>query len=114
MLIASTAAGLIVGWFFKTKFLTLGFCVLGGAAGFFASAILFNLLIVNFTEEEYVLIITLVVGILIGAILSYVLMDGVIIITTSFIGSYIFVRGIGTFVGGFPSEIELYKDLVSK
>jgi len=34
-----------------------------------------------------------------------------VIIATSFIGSYIFVRGIGMLAGGFPSEAELVNQI---
>jgi uncharacterized membrane protein len=35
----------------------------------------------------------------------------VVIIATSFIGSYIFVRGFGIFIGGWPSEVELMNQI---
>ena len=40
-------AGLVVGYFMMTKFLIIGFCILGGLAGFFFGGLLYNLLLIQ-------------------------------------------------------------------
>mmetsp|Transcript_8962 Transcript_8962/g.6727 ORF Transcript_8962/g.6727 Transcript_8962/m.6727 type:complete len:140 (-) Transcript_8962:45-464(-) len=91
----------------KEKFLSLGFIVLGAIAGIFAGAILFSLVIIHFYDEDWVLILSVVVLGLIGGIVAYKMKDGVMIIVTSFIGAYMFVRGISVFIGGYPNELEM-------
>ena len=40
--------------------------------------------------------------------LSWIYTEKFIILATSFLGSYRFVRGISLFAGGFPNETEIY------
>lgn len=49
----------------------------------------------------------IVVFTLIGAILGYEFKEYVVIVATSFIGSYISVRSISILLGGFPNEFEI-------
>jgi hypothetical protein len=44
----------------------------------------------------------------IGAYLAYKFNTAIVIMSTSFLGAYLFVRGFAMFFGGFPSEVELY------
>jgi len=100
-------AGFGIGYIMKSKFLTLGFMVLGAIAGVFFGAILFTLALVHLSDEAWVLILSVVVMGLLGAVLALKLKDGVMIMVTSFIGAYMFVRGISIFLGGYPGEIEI-------
>lgn len=104
-------ASFLVGYCMKTKLLMLGFMVLGGVAGFFVGGIFFNLVMVEWASSLWAFIGTLFFFILLGIILGYKLKDSVVIISTAFIGSYLFVRGISLFTGGYPSEKDLIKDL---
>ena len=44
---------------------------------------------------------------LLAALLTFVIYNHVIILTTSFMGAYLFWRGISMYLGGFPNEFNL-------
>ena len=48
---------------------------------------------------------------LIGACLSWCFYYYTVIISTSFVGAYLFVRGISLYTGGYPNEIDYIKQL---
>lgn len=82
--------------------------IAGGISGFFIGQFLYNLFGNKIEMNGLVLnIIFDVVAIAVMVIVAYCFNKFIIIFATSFIGSYIFVRGISLFAGGFPSEIEI-------
>ena len=46
---------------------------------------------------------------LVCALLTFVIYNHVIILTTAFMGAYLFWRGISMYLGGFPNEFDLIK-----
>ncbi len=46
------------------------------------------------------------------AFMTCCLFDHVLIIGTSFFGSYLLMKGIGAYAGGFPNEVTIYEDIV--
>ncbi len=110
-ILVSIMIGVVVGFFMKTKLLTIGFCILGGVAGFFMGGIIFNLFMVEWASSLIAFWATLIFAAIIGIGLAYWLKDSMVIMCTSFIGSYIFVRGISMLAGGFPTEMELMNQI---
>ena len=47
-------------------------------------------------------------GIVLG-VLSFIWFDYIVIICTSILGGYLFIRGISLFAGGYPNEFTLYE-----
>lgn len=85
--------------------------VLGGVAGFFAGGIIFNLFMVQWATSVVLLWSTIIFTAMIGVCLAYYFSENIVILSTSFIGSYLFIRGISMIFGGYPSEMELYNEI---
>lgn len=47
------------------------------------------------------------------SVLSMVFFDHALIIGSTIMGSYVFIRGISAFAGGFPNEFILYEDIIN-
>ena len=94
-----------------TKFLKIGLCILGAVAGFFAGGIIFNIFMVEWVTSVFALWCTILFFMMIGGCLAYYFEDNIVILSTAFIGSYLFIRGISMFIGGYPSEIELFNEI---
>ncbi|MCQ2821431.1 MAG: TMEM198/TM7SF3 family protein [archaeon] len=79
--------------------------ILGALSGYFLGKIVF---VSFFAEVEWhpnvVQVLTYVVCMAIFIVLAILLMDIIVIISTSFLGAYAFIRGISIFAGGFPNE----------
>lgn len=54
---------------------------------------------------------SLVIGAIIGAILSFELKDFIVILVTSIMGSYIITRGLSLVFGNFQSELDVYYNI---
>lgn len=100
--------------FLVYRFIWIGIGVLGMVGGYFLGTLLYFIL---FTFEKCnSIIVMLVISIffsIIGGILAFKFESGVIIIGTSGMGSYLFMRGWSRILGGFPSEgamIDALKD----
>jgi len=102
---------IVVGYIMKTKFLKLGFMILGGVGGFFLGSLLYSLLLVELSSSIAVMWCTILFFMIIGACLGYKFESEIVILSTSFIGSYIFVRGFSIFIGGYPNEIQMMNDI---
>lgn len=105
MLAVGIILGCTTGYFvFKYHEKFMSFFV-GGLAGFLLGEFLFNLFgsLINL-NAILVHILFILICIIISIILAYFLRDYIIIISTSFIGAYAFIRGISLFAGYFPSE----------
>jgi len=64
-----------------------------------------------FNSNKIALIIFLVIGILSVALASYYYRRQVILIATSYVGSYLSIKGLGILIGGFPNEFTLYQQI---
>ena len=99
--------GLLVG-LLLAKLSKLGIFVLAGWGGFCLGLILYNSFIYKIDNSHAILFwITNILLALIAGVLSIYFFDHILILTTSFIGSYLFIRGISFYAGGFPDEIDL-------
>jgi len=99
--------GLLVG-LLLAKLSKLGVFVLAGWGGFCLGLILYNSFIYKLDNSHAILfwIFNILLAIIAG-VLSIYFFDHILILTTSLIGSYLFIRGISFYAGGFPDEIDL-------
>lgn len=103
------AVGLILGgtagyfvWVYNEKVIAF---VCGGVAGFFVGQFLFSLFGNRISANGMVIYWVFIgVSIIVLTIMAWCFKKLIIIFTTSFIGSYCFIRGISLFAGGFPDE----------
>lgn len=105
ILIIGIILGCTAGYFvFKYHEKILTFLV-GGLGGFLLGEFLFNLFgnAIN-GNGTLIHILFIVISIVACIILAYFLKSFIIILATSFIGSYALIRGISLFAGHFPSE----------
>lgn len=97
--------GVALGWLtIYFKIVKLSMYLLGGFAGFFVGAFLFTLGLAMFSWEleSWVMIATAVFFALIGVLLAWQFGDGICIISTAIIGSYLFMKGLADFLGNYP------------
>ena len=113
ILVISLALGLVLGYFIakhNEKFLPL---LVGGVSGFFLGQFLYSVF-GNKIELKPLLVNILFVSIsiIVLVIIAYFLQSFIIIFATSFIGSYVCIRGVSFILGGFPSEFTII-DLIN-
>lgn len=97
--------GLGVGYL-ATKLEKIGACLLAGWGGF-CLGILLNESVLYYFGSAVLLWIVNGACALIAAIAAWFLFNQAIIISTAFVGSYLTMRGIGLYAGGFPNEYVL-------
>ena len=97
-----------VAGFVLAKLSRLGAGVLAGWGGFCLGLILYNSFLYKADDERRIVfwVFNISLAILAG-ITSIFLFNHALIIGTSIIGAYGFVRGISMYAGGFPDEMEL-------
>ena len=103
------AVGLILGgtagyfvWIYNDKVISF---VCGGVAGFFVGQFLFSLFGNRIPANGMVIYwVFIAVSIIVLTVVAWCFKKFIVIFTTSFIGSYCFIRGISLFAGGFPDE----------
>lgn len=79
--------------------------VCGGVAGFFVGQFLFSLFGNRIPANGMVIYwVFIAVSIIVLTVVAWCFKKFIVIFTTSFIGSYCFIRGISLFAGGFPDE----------
>lgn len=102
----SIIIGIIVGAIVAKNHKKCLALLLGGISGFFLGELLFNLFGNKITfNPTAVHVIFIIVCIIVMIILSFILSTFIIILSTSFTGAYMVVRGISFFAGDFPSEV---------
>jgi hypothetical protein len=104
--------GLLLG-FIAVKANKFGLFIIGALLGVILALLLYNAILfkIQSNPAELVLLITLgVLGVGFG-VLALVFYKHVIIIATSLIGSYCFVRSLSLVIGGFPNEIQLIQQV---
>jgi hypothetical protein len=101
----------LLGGFLLYKCQRLGAAVIGGWGGFLLGVVFYTTVLWAVTSEVAFWIISITCA-LIAAGLSFVFYFHAVILSTSFVGSYFFVRGISLYAGGYPNEwalIEMIK-----
>lgn len=111
VLLCSVVAGLICG-FLMLKASRLGAAILAGWGGFMVGIAL-NQTVLYTTHSKATFWTVNCILAVVGAIAGFLLFNHAIILSTSFGGSYLFIRGISMYAGGFPNEFELAKQIDS-
>lgn len=107
VLSCSILAGLAVG-FVLFKCQKLGAACIAGWGGFLGGVIL-NTAFLSYAESDALFWIFNVSCALVAAALAFCFYFPAIITVTAFTGSYMFIRGISLFAGGYPNEFLLAK-----
>ena len=113
MLVVGLILGTVAGIFAFRHHKTVIAFLVGGICGFFLGQFLYSLFGNRIPVNGIVMNIVFVlvsIGILI--LITFKLKKEIVIIGTSFIGAYIFIRGISLFAGHFPDEFKI-ADLVT-
>ena len=95
--------GLCLGCALK-NFIRTGMSIIGGVGGGALGVILTQVFMIH---NETIHTVTVFGCALAGCILGYWISKGIIVIASAFIGSYMTVRGISLFAGGYPNEFTL-------
>lgn len=95
--------GLLLGWLL-TKCRKLAIALVGAGGGVALGFMLTTVTLVSSGAGYYCIIIGCALA---AAILTWFLEDYVIMLATALAGSYIFVRGVSFYVGGFPNEFDI-------
>jgi len=79
---------------------------MGGYLGYTFSLIVYQFILryIHTNQPELIFWITTIACVIIGAVLMNYLVKQVMIIATSLIGSYAFIKGISLYAGKFPNE----------
>lgn len=106
------ALGIIAG-IVLNRYLMVGLCIMAGVGGYLAGMVIYNTIISIFTQSAIALAcMTFGLG-AVTAGLAFLFKDHIVIFTTALIGSYITIRGISMFAGGFPNEFTLYQQILN-
>lgn len=109
VLVCSVLIGLVAG-FFAMKLERIGAALLAGWGGFMVGALINEMALYKVGSNA--LFWTVCIGCaVVAAILTFCILDHVLIIMTSFAGAYSFWRGISLFAGGFPNEFTLAQEI---
>jgi len=111
VLCCAAIIGIIVG-VLMTRLQRIGAALLAGWGGFMLG-LLINETFLYKTQSE-VLFWCLGIGVaVVCGLLTFVIYNHVIILTTSFMGAYLFWRGVSLYAGGFPNEFDLIEEVSS-
>lgn len=105
-----TLAGLALGVFFAYS-LKYGIALLGGTAGALLAFTICNAFQLSQKPAIFWTIVACVA--LICVVITFQKSDHFMIFTTAMIGSYLFVRGISLYAGGYPNEFTVAKQIES-
>jgi|LauGreDrversion4_2_1035121.scaffolds.fasta_scaffold301001_2 hypothetical protein len=100
--------GCVVG-LLLASLMKIGIAVLAGWGGFCLGLMLYNAFLYKIdTDGKAVFWIFNISFAVIAAVLSLIVVNHAIIVTTAIGGAYALMRGISMYAGGFPNEMELY------
>ena len=103
--------GLIAGYFIKTN-IWVAVTLVGGVAGFFLGFFIHGIIVATTPHEEnWEMILICVILAIIGALLAVKWGREIVVISTSFIGSYLIMRGLSFCFGGYPDENKVWADI---
>ena len=109
VLVCSILIGLVAG-FFMMKLERIGAALLAGWGGFLIGLLL-NEMALYKVESPALFWSVNVACAVVAAVLSFFFYEHVLINTTAFGGSYMLIRGISFYAGGFPNEFTLAAEL---
>lgn len=104
--------GISIGICLKTM-VSIFFIGIGGFMGYVVAMFLYNT-VLNHIHSNPTVVFWVTVGVLVllGMIIGYKFLKVLFIFTTSFFGSYLVIRALSFWIGGFPSE-SLVIDLIN-
>ena len=102
----------LAGGFLLYKCQRLGASIVGGWGGFLLGVV-FNTTVLWAATSEVAFWIISISFALIAAGLAFVFYYHAVILSTAFVGSYAFVRGISLYAGGYPNEMALIEMIKS-
>jgi Domain of unknown function (DUF4203) len=103
--------GVLCGWLLFRTWM-VGACLLGATAGAFGAIMIYQTIFAA-TESFWIMFAFVILGTGLGVLATYKYFDMLVIVATSFIGAYAFIRGISMFAGGFPNEIVTFDKLAA-
>lgn len=103
----SIVCGFLIG-FLVIKLPYVGGCLLSGLAGF-CIALLLNITVMYLASSQILVWVTNCVCLILGIGLGWKFFNKSVIGSTSLIGSYLAIRGVGLMATGFPNEYVLLK-----
>eukprot|EP00343_Euplotes_focardii_P000880 CAMPEP_0205798960 /NCGR_PEP_ID=MMETSP0205-20121125/65_1 /ASSEMBLY_ACC=CAM_ASM_000278 /TAXON_ID=36767 /ORGANISM="Euplotes focardii, Strain TN1" /LENGTH=368 /DNA_ID=CAMNT_0053059463 /DNA_START=150 /DNA_END=1256 /DNA_ORIENTATION=- len=106
LLSISVVLGSIAG-FFASKLVRVGVFFIGLWSGIGLGLLLNNLIFYKINHVAVVWVLMAVLGLSLG-VLSFFWYNYIVIICTSILGSYLFVRGLAFIAGGYPNEFTIY------
>lgn len=109
VLVCSVLIGLVAG-FFVMKLERLGAALLAGWGGFLLGVMINEMALYKVQSEVLFWTIAMAFAIA-AAVASFFLFEHVLIIGTSFAGSYMLVRGVSLYAGGYPNEFTLISQI---
>ena len=102
----------MIGGLLLAKFFRFGIAVAAGWGGVVLALILYNSFVYKIDNSHKVVFwIFLVLMAVVCAALSFKFCWPAVIIATSIAGAYSFIRGISVMAGGYPSELEIIKQI---
>jgi len=101
--ISCAIVGIIIGYFLA-KIRRLAIALIGAGGGVALGFLLTKVTTVNSGPGYYCIIVGCA---LVAAVLTWFVEDYVIMVATALVGSYLFVRGISFYAGGFPNEFDI-------
>jgi len=109
--IIAALLGITVGGF-AAKLYNIGFFVLGAFGGYLLGSLLYTMFL-HYIDNGATWVLYTTCGILatVFGLLGLIIKNVVTIIVTSFIGSYLLIRTISIFAGGFPNEFILAEQI---
>jgi hypothetical protein len=109
--IFSVVLGTFVGYL-SIKLVTVGMVLLGGLFGAIVGLILFSTIVYRICDgQSWVLLLTVIICSAGSGILGWHLKSEGVIVFSSLIGSYMIVRAVSWFVGGYPNEWTLFQQI---
>ena len=107
ILISCLVVSLLIA-FFVIRIKRCAIAILGGVGGAFIGIMVTTMCMVGTGAAYYIIIAGCALG---CAVLTYFVEDYVVMVVTAFVGSYMFIRGISFYAGGFPPETAIYEIL---
>lgn len=105
----SSVVGAGIGLLFA-KFIRAGACLLGGFGGYILGLLL-NILFLYYSKTYVLFWIVVAVLAILGGAIGFLRFNETIIVSTAFLGSYIFCRGISMYAGGWTNEYSLINEI---
>ncbi len=97
----------ILSGFFVYRIIRIGEIVLGFVGGFITGSLFYTIVLaVNQVGSVWAMLVVCMLFAVVGCWLAYKIRS-IILVYTSLVGSFSFVRGFSYFLGGYPSEITI-------